>query len=146
MIDRFNIFTTTITELYKNLQRIKKREMSGLGLRGIHVMCLFRLKHNPEGLTLTQLSNSCAEDKAAMSRIVNELTELGYVTSNPEKKYRAPITLTAKGFEASNKVDKMIEEAVGAGGDGLTDEERVIFYRSTARISENLKKYLAEDK
>lgn len=146
MLDRFNLFTTTITELYKNLQRIKNREMAGFGLKGTHVMCLFRLKHNPEGLSLTQLSTSCSEDKAAMSRTVAELTELGYVTTSSDKKYRAPIILTQKGLEVSQKVDELVEAAVGAGGDGLTDEEREIFYKSTARISDNLKKYLAEDK
>lgn len=51
MIDRFESFTTDIAHIYKNVQRIKKREMSKLGLKGTHVICINYLNMNPDGLT-----------------------------------------------------------------------------------------------
>ena len=75
MINRFELFTTTITQIYKNLQRIKMQEMSGFELRGTYVMCMFELNRNPEGLTITQLSQLCGEDKAAISRTISELVK-----------------------------------------------------------------------
>ena len=39
----------------------------------------------------------------------------------------------------------MINEAVDAGGNGLTDAERAEFYRMLTLISNNLIKYLKED-
>ncbi len=96
-------------------------------------------------MTLTALSAACEEDKAAMSRTVAELTRDGFVTVDSERKYRAPITLTDKGRLVAKRVDEMVEEAVAAGGDGLSEEERRNFYYALELISENLRKYLKED-
>ena len=145
MTNRFDIFTMTITQIYRSLQRIKKREMTEVNLKGVHVMCLHTLNHNPGGMTLTALSQACEEDKAAMSRTIAELTRRGLVTTSTEAKYRAPIVLTDSGRETAAKVDDMIDEAVDAGGNGLTDAERAEFYRMLTLISNNLIKYLKED-
>lgn len=144
MITRFEQFTTTITQIYKNLQKVKMQEVADLELRGTHVMCLFQLNRHPEGLTVTQLSNLCGEDKAATSRTVSDLIKKGLVTNEQEKKYRVPIRLTAKGENIANQIDKQATQAVEAVGQGLTDEEREIFYKSLTIISENLKNYLNE--
>lgn len=145
MIERFDIFTTTITQIYKSLQKIKNREMTEVNLKGIHVMCLFRLNRNPDGMTLTALSAACEEDKAAMSRTVSELAGLGYVKTAEGRRYRAPVVLTDSGREVAAKIDDMIISAVNAGGYGLTDEERSVFYKALTLISNNLKTYLKED-
>ena len=144
MIDRFELFTTTITQIYKNLQRIKMQEMSGFELRGTYVMCLFELNRNPEGLTITQLSQLCGEDKAAISRTVSELVKRGLVTSNKDKKYRAPLLLTKEGKETACKIDALASTAVEAGSNGLTAEELKIFYKALTTISDNLNKYLVD--
>lgn len=145
MLNRFDMFTTSITQIYKSLQRIKNREMTEFNLKGTHTMCIFRLGQNPEGMTLTALSTACEEDKAAMSRTVAELTKDGFVAAHSERKYRAPITLTDKGRLVAARVDEMVEEAVTAGGSGLSEEERRNFYHALELISENLRKYLKED-
>ena len=144
MIDRFELFATTITQIYKNLQRIKMQEMSGFELRGTYVMCLFEVNRNPEGLTITQLSQLCGEDKAAISRTISELVKRGLVTSNNNKKYRAPLVLTEEGQETANKIDALASTAVQAGSAGLTMEELKIFYKALTTISDNLNNYLVD--
>lgn len=144
MITRFEQFTTTITQIYKNLQKVKMQEVAGLELRGTHVMCLFQLNRHPEGLTITQLSTLCGEDKAATSRTMSDLIKKGLVTNEHEKKYRAPMRLTEKGQNIANQIDKQATQAVEAIGQGLTEEERKIFYKSLTIISGNLKNYLNE--
>ena len=144
MIDRFELFTTTITQIYKNLQRIKMQEMSGFELRGTYVMCMFELNRNPEGLTITQLSQLCGEDKAAISRTISELVKRGLVTGNNDKKYRAPLVLTKEGQEPAAKIDALASTAVAAGSNGLTLEEVKIFYKALTTISDNLNNYLVD--
>ena len=144
MIDRFELFTTTITQIYKNLQRIKMQEMSGFELRGTYVMCMFELNRNPEGLTITQLSQLCGEDKAAISRTISELVKRGLVTGNNDKKYRAPLILTKEGQETAAKIDALASTAVAAGSNGLTPEEVKIFYKARTTISDNLNNYLVD--
>ena len=137
MIQRFDAFVSGITACYKYIQRIKSMEMTEFGLKGTHVMCLYYLRRNPAGLTAAQLCGLCAEDKAAISRTVSELRSRGYITTLSEKAYRAMLTLTAAGQELARKFDQLIEGWVTAGGDGLTDEERVDFYKSLSAIAEN---------
>lgn len=144
MIERFELFTTTIGQIYKNLQRIKMQEMAEFQLKGTHVMCLFELNRNKEGLTVTQLSNLCGEDKAAISRTVSDLIKRGLVATDSEKKYRAPILLTPSGQTTADRIDEMVAEAVLAGSAGLDEQERSIFYKALTTISENLKNYLNE--
>ena len=139
MIQRFDAFVSGITACYKYIQRIKSMEMTEFGLKGTHVMCLYYLRRNPAGLTAAQLCGLCAEDKAAFSRTVSELRSRGYITTLSEKAYRAMLTLTAAGQELARKFDQLIEGWVTAGGDGLTDEERVDFYKSLSAIAENLR-------
>lgn len=138
MLQRFEAFVTGITICYKYIQRIKSFEMLEFGLKGTHVMCLFFLHHDPGGLTAAQLCQLCAEDKAAISRTIATLAELGYIDCG-DKKYRAPLTLTLTGEALAVKIDALIEQWVGLGGDGLSEEERSAFYYALERISANLK-------
>lgn len=137
MLQRFESFVTGITVCYKYIQRIKSLEMTELGLKGAHAMCLFFLHHNPQGLTAAQLCQLCAEDKAAISRTLVYLQEKGYLHTG-EKKYRFPLRLTEAGVRVARQLDSQICQWVGFGGDGLSDEERSVFYKALAHISGNL--------
>lgn len=145
MIERFELFATTIGQIYKNLQRIKMQEMAEFDLKGTHVMCLFELNRNKSGLTITQLSQLCGEDKAAISRTISDLIKRGLVTTDSDKKYRAPILLTSTGQVMADRIDEKAAEAVLAGSDGLTEDERTIFYKALTTISDNLSHYLNDN-
>lgn len=141
MIQRFETFVTAITQIYKSIQRLKSHEMAALGLKGTHVMCLFQLRQHPDGLTSTQLAQLCEEDKAAISRVLAELEAQGMtiVSEVPgQRRYRAPITLTALGHQVTQQMEQKILDAVQAGAQGYTDEERAIFYRVLLRVADNL--------
>ena len=143
MQDRFQAFVTGIAVCYKYRQKIKSVEMTEFGLKGAHAMCLFFLHSHPEGLTAAQLSQLCAEDKAAVSRSLASLADKGYIESD-EKKYRSRIRLTEQGKQVAFHIDEMIERWVESGGDGLTEQDREIFYRSLELISNNLRDNLEE--
>ncbi len=145
MVDRFELFTTTITKIYRCLQKIKTEEMREFNLKGSHVMYLYYLNCYSEGLTLTALSNMCVEDKAATSRNITELIQRKLVTVDPVKKYRAPIMLTVEGKIIADKTKDLINKAVEFGSNGIDDEERLTMYRLLSLISENLTIYLKEE-
>ena len=126
MLERFEDLTAGVTQVYKNIQRIKKQRMNSLGLKGTQVMCIYYLSIHPEGMTAADLSRITVEDKASI-----------YETE-PGRKYRAPALLTEKGRETAGKIQQLILQATEAGGQGLTDEEREIFYRALFQIADNL--------
>lgn len=141
MLDRFEAFVTDITTCYKSIQRIKSSEMTEFGLKGTHVMCVFYLSRNEEGLTAARLCQLCGEDKAAVSRTLTELESKGYVESRqPQgKKYRALLFLTESGKDLAQQVNALIGEWVTAIGEGLTLRDRMEFYRILGVIAGNLK-------
>lgn len=141
MTDQFEKFVNSITQLYRCIQKIKNREMTELGLKGTHVMCLFHLKRHEEGLTAVELSNLCLEDKAAISRAISDLSREGLVAqeeSGAKRKYRSRIRLTEAGKSAASKMVQIIESAVEKGRVGLSAGELDAFYKALNVISKNL--------
>ena len=145
MIQRFDAFVTGITVCYKYIQRIKSAEVTEMGLKGAHVMCMFHLKQHPQGLTASQLCSLCAEDKAAISRTVSFLKGEGYVAAEGPKNYRALLRLTESGRAVASQFDQLIADWVTSGGSGLTDQERTDFYRGLNLISNNLRSKMERD-
>lgn len=147
MIQRFEQLTNGVARIYKSIQKIKKTEMRSWGLKGNHVMCLYYLNQHPEGLTAADLCSMCNEDKAGISRTLADLEEKQYITySLPQgdKKYRAKATLTQIGKECSMEVNERILHAVCAGGKGISEEERRIFYHVLFLIADNLEESCQE--
>ena len=139
MKERFETFTVLINRISRNIRKIKNQEMAEYNLRSAHVSCLYYLYTN-KGATATDLCERCEEDKATISRAVDYLESNGFLTceSKNAKRYKSPLILTEKGNEAGKKIADKISGVLDAISDGLTDEERVEFYRSLSIISESL--------
>lgn len=146
MIDRFGRFTTDMSSIYKNIQKIKRIEMEKIGLKGTHVACINLINEAPDGLTAAQICQLAKEDKAGISRALSELIEMGYIEyledeSGDKRKYRAKAVLTVKGKEYAARVKDMITEAVVYAGNELSEEKRAIFYEVLGEISQNIEEY-----
>ena len=89
-------------------------------------------------LTATDLCERCDEDKATISRALEYLEAHGYLEPEAERRYRSPLVLTQKGEETgriiADKINGILEQISG----GLTEAERLDFYRSLAIISDSL--------
>ena len=146
-MDRFETFTGSILELNRYLQKLKDIEMKPFGLRANHVMCLYYLGKNPQGLTVTELAGVCREDKAAISRCVAHLLQQGLISGDfPENKrsYRTRLTLTEAGQELVEKIYQRVDAAMIGGGSGLMDDQRDNLYAAMELIIKNLSRYIAE--
>lgn len=142
MTNRFENFTITILKLNKLVNKIKLYEMKGYGLRAVHVMCLYYLNENCEGLTASELGKLTLEDKAAISRALALLREKELVTYDPNK-YNERVKLTEGGVSAALFILEKAERAVNAAGGTLSEEERENFYRSLGTIARRLESYYA---
>ena len=90
-------------------------------------------------MTSAQLCSLCAEDKASISRTVAYLRQRGFIEPGGAKAYRTPLRLTVQGREVARQMEPIIEEWVGIGGVGLSDEQREAFYDTLAHIADNLR-------
>ena len=140
MISKYEHFSLSVSRIYHDIQRIERKEMEAFGLKGPHAQTLLAIQRYPEGITAVQLCEICDKDKAAISRSAAELEEAGMVRRNSTHgtSYRAPLVLTEKGEEAARIVGEKARLAVEQAGIGLEDEQRQVFYRVLALISENL--------
>lgn len=148
MIDHFEKLMEGVTSIYKCIQKIKKSEMDVFGLNGRYVMPFYYLLSHPEGLTATQLCKMCFADKAAISRIVAEMEEQGFLIyeGSPDKKrYRSKIYLTQEGMKRAKEIRRVIMQLTLENGQEITEEERIIFYRVLELISKNLQNVCEND-
>lgn len=146
MIGRFEIFSLSLSEIMSSWNKIATDEMKPYGLKGSCVIFLISLFKNPDGLTATELCELCNRDKAEVSRALSvmEKKELISRVNTTVNGYRANITLTKKGKEATHALRERIKLAVEKGGEGLTESQIENFYISLETICNNLRKISAE--
>jgi len=140
MIDRFERFVLSISEIYRCWHKIAAVEMEPYGLRGPHVVYLTALYNHPEGLTASQLCAQCSRDKADVSRVTAAMEKQGLIVrdSSSVNVYRSRLVLTEKGIDAAMHVRERAALAVEKAGGGLTEEQRAIFYQVLETITTNL--------
>ena len=139
MKERFETFTVLIAKINRNIRKIKNQEMAEYDLRSPHISCLYYL-YSSNGLTATELCERCEEDKATISRSLDYLETNGYIVSRPHsaKRYKSPLALTDNGMEVGRKIADKINSVLDEISTGLTEEERIAFYRSLSIISDGL--------
>ena len=140
MLNRFEQFTSAISALCRDVQKIERDEMEKQGLRGAFAQYLLAISRYPEGITASALCEVCDKDKAAVSRIIGEMESKGLLQkiNDGTSQYRARISLTPAGEEAAAFVRERASAAVELAGCGLSDEDRKAFYKTLELISENL--------
>ena len=145
MEERFETFTVLIARINRGIKRIKAEEMAEFGLKGPHVSCLYYLSCCGE-MTAAELCERCDEDKAAISRSLDDLEKNGYITcaSGAGKRYKSPLRLTEKGKTVGRAISEKIIRIVDAASEGLSEEERRTMYRALSLISGNLENIYTE--
>ena len=141
MVERFETFTILLNRINRNIRKIKNQEMANYELRSPHISCLYYL-YTSEGLTSKDLCERCEEDKATISRSLDYLEKNGYLIckSESKKRYNATFELTERGMRAGKRIADKITAVLDEISVGISEEDRIIFYRSLNIISENIDK------
>lgn len=141
MSERIETFTGLISKIGRSIRKIKNREMYAYSLKGPHAFCIYYL-FTHGSLTATELSDLCEEDKATISRAIDNLEENGFIirSERAAKRYKAPIFLTEKGEAVGAHISERVAFVLSEAGEGLSDEERAVFYKALGAISKNLEK------
>ena len=138
--DRFVDFSNLIYSASKSLHRLKTRGMKSYGLGSTHTFCLRTLRSSEDGMTRTQLASACSVDKAQISRLVSELSEMGYVLeASKGAGYRKKIVLTARGQEVAQGIDGMVNRVLDYVSGDIQEEDIEQMYRVLGLICEKLK-------
>ena len=145
MESRYYHFTTLILGIRKLINKIKDSEMAELGLKGVHLTCMFyisEIQKEKSEVTATDICKYSGEDKAAVSRILGELEKSGMIVveQTDKKKYKSKLVLTSAGKSVEKNISKKIEEYENIASKDLTESERKSLYTSLESILKNLAK------
>lgn len=140
MLTRFEQFSSVISGISRHIQKLERDEMVKYGFKGAFAQYLVVLQRFPEGVSPSRLCELCDKDKAAVSRVLAEMSDKGLVTRGDagERVYKAPIKLTEAGRRAAEFVSRRAQTAVEAVGSSLTDDDRRVFYTVLDTIFSNL--------
>lgn len=138
MVDRFERFLMSISEIEYSWHKIAGDILQEYGLKGAYASYLTMLYRFPEGVSSAQLAERCRKDKADVSRAVSEFEKKGFVCREGRVSYRAKVLLTAEGRALAEMVNRKARIAVTLGGEGLSEAERAAFQYALDRIAGNL--------
>ena len=93
----------------------------------------------------SELARLVDVSRAAVSRTVAHLAEDGFVevggSDDDASRYRAPIRLTEKGYEAARPLDDIIHRVLDEAGGELALRQRMQMYDSLNHILEKLRTF-----
>ena len=146
MLSKYELFSSSVACLYRDIQRIERNEMAKFGLKGPHAQCLLALGRYPEGITAAKLCEICEKDKAAISRTVAELEQEGMVErlTHNGNRYRAMLVLTEPGRKAAEQVAERARIAVESAGGGMNETQRTALYAALHDIADRLQTICSE--
>ena len=139
--DRFVRFQNLIYNASKSLLHIKTVGMEEYGLASAHASCLWSLNGRDDGMTRTELARACAVDKAQISRLICELSEMGYVLeASKGKGYRKKILLTEEGRQVAKSVDHKVQLVLAYIDQEIPEERIGDMYETLAKICKCFKR------
>lgn len=146
MIDRFEKFSSAISEISRYWHKLASDEMEKFGLKGPHAVYFTTMYQYPDGITAVKLAEISSRDKADVSRAVAQFEKKGFVKKIIVNKnhYRAPLKLTEAGRQLAERINEKAKLAVELAGKGLSEEDRNTFYQALGLICSNLRT-LAEE-
>lgn len=141
MVDRFERFSLSISEISRYWHKLASEELAKYGLKGPHATYLTAMHKYPNGITVPQLCEVCGKDKSDASRMISILEQKGLVKKQvvDGSLYRGLLLLTDEGEAAAEHVCNRASRAVEMAGRDLTDEMRDNFYKALNSITANLR-------
>lgn len=140
MVERFEKFSYAIYEITRCWHKLSSEELKKYGIKGSYATYFTAMYRNDDGITAARLSEICGRDKADVSRAISLLEKKGLVIrkENDGNRYRAPLFLTAEGKELTTFIIRRIHVAVELAGNGLSEEQRSLFYQCLELITANI--------
>ena len=137
--ERFEQFSSLISGIYRDIQKIKAKWTEPLGMKAVHIFWVYLLKNHPDGLSASELSRHSQSNRSLVSREIQELINLGYVQaeSSKHRRYGQKLTLTQSGQEVAERISEAslnIQNQVSAN---IPEEDLIVLYRTLGILMEN---------
>ena len=145
---RFERFTLLLDGIHKGINKLKDEIAPALGVKSVHLLWLYHLWRNPEGLTSAEIAQARKIDRSLVSREIEILEESGYIAlaevKGRRRKYNARISLTEKGRELAEKIAEEAMRIQSTVDVGISEGELEAFYITLEKLHRNFEKLTAK--
>ena len=140
--EHFEQFRNLISGIHWNIEKLKSKWATPLGMKSVHIFWVYLLKNHPEGLTAAELSRLSQTNRSLVSREIQILIKLGYVCTENDRKnnYGQKLKLTHTGIEAAQTIadaSLSIQNQVSAG---IPEADLATLYRTLEILMVNFQK------
>lgn len=138
--ERFEQFSTLISGIYRDIQKLKAKWTAPLGMKAVHIFWVYLLKNHPEGLTASELSRYSQSNRSLVSREIQELIDLGYVQTEKitsHRRYGQKLTLTQSGADVARFIGQTSLDIQNQVNAGIPEEDLEVLYRTLGILMEN---------
>ena len=131
--ERFEEFSALISSVYGNIQKLKARYTTQLGLKAVHVLWLYLLRTHPEGMSASELAAAAQSNRSLVSREIDELFDKGiiYTQENGSKRrYGWKLILTDKGRRLADIIAAIVTDIQKTVSRDIPEENLITFYQT----------------
>lgn len=133
---RFEEFSSLISGVHGDIQKLKARYTTQLGLKGVHVFWLYLLRAHPEGLSASELAAAGGSDRSLVSRELDALFAKGivYTPDGPadggKRRYGWKLQLTDKGRALADLIAAVVTDIQNTVSRDIPPQDLAAFYRT----------------
>ena len=137
--ERFEEFSSLISCVHGNIQKLKTRYTTQLGLKAVHVFWLYLLRTHPEGMSASELAEAGQSSRSLVSREIDELFDKGIIftqDNGDKRRYGWKLILTSKGKQLADIISAVVTDVQNTVSRDIPEEDLLTFYR-TLRVLAN---------
>ena len=141
--ERFEQFSNLISGIYRNIQKLKTQRANELGMKSVHIFWVYLLKTHPEGLSASELSRHSQSNRSLVSREIQELIDLGYVTTAQRtqgRRYGQKLILTPSGEKAANAISDISLDIQNTVNAEIPEADLKVLYRTLTILMDNFQR------
>ena len=134
--ERFEEFSSLISGVHGNIQKLKARYTTQLDLKAVHVFWLYLLRTHPEGMSASELAAAGQSNRSLVSREIDELFDKGIIftqDNSDKRRYGWKLMLTSKGKQLADVISAVVTSIQNTVSRDIPEEDLTTFYR-TLRI------------
>ena len=137
--DRFEEFSSLISSVHGNTQKLKSRYTTQFGLKSVHVFWLYLLRTHPEGMSASELAAAVQSNRSLISREIDVLFDKGIIYtqgSGDKRRYGWKLMLTRKGEQLADVISAVITDTQNAVSRDISEEDLITFYRTLKTLAD----------
>ena len=141
--ERFEDFSSLISSVHGNIQKLKARYNTQLGLKPVHVFWIYLLRTHPEGMSASELAAAAQSNRSLVSRNINELFDKGIVftqENSSKRRYGWKLMLTDKGWQLADIISAIAADIQQTVSRDISEEDLITFYRTLKILANSFDK------